>query len=129
MNRNIESLLAIGAVGAIAAAAVAAMALPRTASADDITIDTKPFVSSRARTDVQQELLGQARQVRAGASEWSQQQGAVLKGQATAPEVRADFVANRREVSALTAEDSGSSWFKMKPLPGSGTAVMGGPGQ
>lgn len=128
MNRDIESLLAIVAVGAIAAAAAAAMALPRTAYADDITIETTPFASSRTRTDVRQELLGQARQVRAGATEWSQQQGTVLKGQVTVPEVRADFVANRREVSALTAEDSGSAWLKMKPLPGS-TAVMGGPGQ
>lgn len=129
MNRDIESLLAIAAVGAIAAAAAAAMALPRTAFADDITIETQPFVSSRTRGEVQQELLGQARQVRAAANEWSQQQGMVLKGQVTVPEVRADFVANRREVTALTAEDSGSSWFKMKPLPGSGTAVMGGPRQ
>lgn len=129
MNRDIESLLAIAAVGAIAAAAAAAMAWPRTASADDITIETQPFVSSRTRGEVQQELLGQARQVRAGATEWSLQQGAVLKGQLTAPAVRADFVANRREVSALTAEDSGSSWLKMKPLPGSSTATMGGPRQ
>ena len=129
MNRDIESLLAIAAVGAIAAAAAAAMALPRTAFADDITIETKPFVGTRTRSEVQQELLGQARQVRAGATEWSQQQGTFLKTQVTVPEVRADFVANRREVSALTAEDSGSSWFKMKPLPVSGTAVMGGPRQ
>lgn len=127
MKRDIESLLAIAAVGAIAAAAAAAMVLPRTAHADDITIDTTPFVSSRTRSEVQQELLGQARQVRAGATEWSLQQGPVLKGQITVPEARADFVAHRREVSALTAEDSGSSWFKMKPLPG--TAVMGGPRQ
>lgn len=129
MNRDIKSLLAIAAVGAIAAAAAAAMALPRTAFADDITIETKPFVSSRTRGDVREELLGQARLVRAGATEWSQQQGAVLKGQVTAPEVRADYLANRREVSALTAEDSGSTWFKMKPRPGSGTATMGGPRQ
>lgn len=129
MNRDIESLLAIAAVGAIAAAAAAAMALPRSAFADDITIDTQPFVSSRTRGEVQQELLGQARQVRAGATEWSLQQGAVLKGKVTAAEVRADFVANRREVGALTAEDSGSSYFKMKPLAGSGTAIMGGPRQ
>ena len=126
MNRAIESLLAIAAVGAIAAAAAAAMSWPRTAFADDITIEAQPFVGSRTRTEVRQELLGQARQVRAAATEWSQQQGTVLKGQVTAPEVRADFVANRREVSALTAEDSGSSWFKMKPLPGGATAVMGG---
>lgn len=129
MNRDIESLLAIAAVGAIAAAAAAAMVLPRAAFADDITIETQPFVSSRTRAEVQQELLGQARQVRAGATEWSLQQSAVLKGQATVPQVRADFVASRREVSALTAEDSGSSWLKMKPLPGSGTTVMGGPRQ
>lgn len=126
MNRDIESLLAIAAVGAIAGAAATAMSLPRTAYADDITIETKPFVSSRTRTEVHDELLGQARQVRAGATEWSQQQGTVLKGQVTVPEVRAEFVANRREVTALTAEDSGSSWFKMKPLAGSDTAVMGG---
>lgn len=129
MNRNVESLLAIAAVGAIAAAAAAAMALPRTAFADDITIESKPFVSSRTRTEVQEELLGEARQVRAGATEWAQQQGTVLKGQLTVPQVQADFFANRREVSALTAEDSGSSWFKMKLLPGSGTRLMGGPRQ
>jgi len=129
VNHDLESLLAIAAVGAVAAAAAAAMVLPRTAFADDITIETRPFVSSRTRLEVRQELLGQARQVSADATEWAQQQGTVLKGQVTAPEVRAAYLANRSEVSALTAEDSGSSWFKMKPLAATGTAVMGGPAQ
>lgn len=131
MKQDTErSLLAAVAVGAIAVAAAAAMVVPRTAFADDITIDATPFVSSRTRVDVQQELLGQVRQVRTAASEWSLQQGepSTFKGQFGSPEVRADFVAHRQEVSALTGEDSGSSYFKMKPLA-AGTSVMGGPRQ
>lgn len=131
MKQDTESFLAVAAVGAIAIAAAAAMVVPRTAFADDITIDTTPFVSTRTRVDVRQELLGQVRQVRIAATEWSQQQGerSTFKGQFASPEVRADFVAHRQEVSALTGEDSGSSYFKMKPLAAGGASVMGGPRQ
>ena len=127
MKHEMEYLFAIAAVGAIAAAA--AIALPGTAHADDITVDTTPFVSSRSRADVRQELLGQAQQVRASATEWSLQQGAIFKGRITVPEARADFVSHRTEVSALTGEDSGAFYFKMKSLPPGGTTVMGGPRQ
>ena len=57
MKHDSESLFAITAAGAVAAAAV--MALPKSAFADDITIETQAFVSSRTRGEVQEELLGQ----------------------------------------------------------------------
>jgi len=131
MNQDIESLLAMAAVGAIAAAAAAAMVLPGVALADDITIDNTPFVSSRSRAQVQQELLGQVREVQAAAGEWELQQGerSTFRGQVAGLDARADYVAHRQEVSALTGEDSGSSYFKMRPLAAGGTTVMGGPQQ
>lgn len=57
MNRNLASALTIGATAA-AAVAVAALG-PAKAYADDITIDTTPFVSSKSRAEVQAELMRQ----------------------------------------------------------------------
>ncbi|HWI84369.1 hypothetical protein [Ramlibacter sp.] len=130
MTRNLAAALSFTAVAAASVAATAALVLPRTAIADDITVDTTPFVSARTRTDVRGELLAQPALAR---TEWALQKDSYqLKGPLTPAEVRADYVAGRREVSALTAEDSGSSYFKMKPLAASAaaaTATMGAPAQ
>lgn len=99
MNRNIASVLAI------TAAALAGNAL-----ADDITIDTTPFTSSKSRTEVQAEL-GQFK--RAGTSPWSTQYNQLAKFQSakSRAEVVAEYTAARDEVAALNGEDSGSAYL------------------
>lgn len=97
MNRNI----ALAAVLAVAASG---------AFADDITIDTTPFVSTRTRAEVQAEL-GQYQ--KAGVNPWSTSYNPLrtFTGGKTRAEVRAEFLADREQVRALTGEDSGSAYF------------------
>ena len=128
MTRNFASALTIGATAA-AALAVAAIASGN-AYADDITIDTTPFVSTKSRAEVQAELLGQPERLRASASEWSRQYNDVpqIKSTYTSEQARAEYKVSRELVSALTGEDSGSAYFMIKgrPLP-QGTTAMGAP--
>jgi hypothetical protein len=111
MNRSIATALAI------AAAAVASNGF-----ADDITIDTTPFTSTKTRAEVLAELK------KPGPNYWSTQYNMFrdVKRDTNSSEVRNEYIASRREVSALTGEDSGSVYlngFKGSP----GTTTMGGP--
>jgi hypothetical protein len=124
MTRNLASALAV------ATAALAAVVSDK-AYADDITIDTTPFVSSRSRADVQNELMTQAQQVRAAAGEWSMQGNQLprIKSTYTSEQAVAEYKVSRDLVRALNGEDSGSAYFIKGPAqygmnPG---ATMGGP--
>ncbi|MBX3654824.1 MAG: DUF4148 domain-containing protein [Ramlibacter sp.] len=99
MNRNIATL-------AIALAAVTA----GNAFADDITIDTTPFTSTKTRAEVQAEL---SQFKKAGVNPWSTQynQLAGFQSTKTAAQVRAEYVADRAEVAALNGEDSGAAYL------------------
>jgi hypothetical protein len=111
MNRNFASSLTITSTAA--AALVLAALASGNAYADDITIDTTPFVSSRTRAEVQAEVIGQSESLRLANSEWSMQSNhaALPQSSYTRAQAKADFIAARREVNALNAEDSGSSYL------------------
>ena len=99
MNRTIATL-------AVALAAATA----GTAFADDITIDTTPFNSTKTRAEVQAEL---SQFKKAGVNPWSIQynQLAGFQSTRTVAQVRAEYMADRGEVAALNAEDSGSAYL------------------
>ena len=111
MNRHFASVLTFAATTA-AIACAAAMA-SGSAYADDITIDTTPFVSTRSRAEVKAELMSQPQLVTAAASEWTMQhnQQSPLMSGYTRQQASAEYKAARQEVSALTGEDSGSSYL------------------
>jgi hypothetical protein len=111
MTRKLASALTIASTAA-ALAAVAAIASTN-AYADDITVDTTPFVSTRTRAEVQAEVMGQAEQLRMASSEWTTQSNVASLPQSdlTRAQARADYIAARREVTALTSEDSGSAYL------------------
>ena len=50
-----------------------------------------------------------------------------LKGAYTSEQVRAQYRASRDEVSAMTAEDSGSSYFARQPMRANARTVVAGP--
>jgi hypothetical protein len=89
---------------------VAAAAAAGNAFADDITVDSTPFVSSASRAEVQDQL---AQFKQSGANPWSNQYNPLAKfsSQLTRAEVVAEFIAARDEVAALTGEDSGSAYL------------------
>lgn len=115
MNRNFASILAFAATTAVAGlAAVASSAV----YAETPTIDDTPFVSTRTRAEVRAEVLRQPESVTAAASEWTLQHNHApqVASMLTREQVRAQYLAAREEVHALTSEDSGSSYFAARQM-------------
>jgi hypothetical protein len=121
MNRNLASTLTITATAA-AAFAMAALAC-NNAYADDITVDNTPFVSSKTRAEVQAEVTGQDMII--ASSEWATQMNEPRRTTSdfTRAQATAEYLAARREVSALNAEDSGSFYFAMLPRRVDGSVI------
>jgi hypothetical protein len=98
MNRNTAIALAI------------ACAAAGTAYADDITVESHPFVSSMSRAQVIDEM----RQFRkSGVNPWADDynQLAVSRSPMTRAEVMAEFRGSRNMIAAFSGEDSGSSYL------------------
>lgn len=115
---NSKTLLAVAAFSAIASSA---------ARADDITIDTTPFQSTRTRAEVQAELF---QYKKGGVNPWSISYNPLARFQSTQTreQVQAEYRAVRESVAALTAEDSGSAYLKqMAATRTVGTTLAGTP--
>ncbi len=122
MNPHLASSLGI-ATAAIAAALVIASG---DAQADDITVDNTPFISKASRAEVRSDIK---RSGPGPLTEWTWQQNEPMqqKSSVSGAQVREDYLRSRGEVSSLTAEDSGSSYFIKRRPPVSRTDVMGAP--
>ena len=92
------------------AIALATLAAAGQAFADDITIETTPFVPSLGRAQVQQEL---AQFQAAGVDPWSRAYDPLksFRGTATRAEVTAEYLRSRDAGAAFTGEDSGSAFL------------------
>ena len=125
MNRNLASTLTLTTTAA--AALVLAALASGNAYADDITIDTTPFVSSKSRAEVRAELMAMPAESRRISEEWgpanfnqASQAGSTL----TRAQVKAEYLAHRSEVNAFNAEDSGSSYSASVPRRVNGGGVI-----
>ena len=98
MNRKLAVIAAIAAAAATSA------------FADDITVDTTPYVGSKSRPEVQAEL---AAYKKAGVNPWATSYNPLKswKGSLTREQVVGDFLTSRNEVTAFTGEDSGSAYL------------------
>ena len=115
---NSKAILAIAAFAALAGTA---------ARADDITVDTTPFNSVKTRAEVQAEL---SQFQKSGVNPWSirYNQLAALQPTRTRAQVQAEYLAERDEVAALTAEDSGSTYLAQAPASRqTGVTLAGSP--
>ena len=101
------------AILVFALAALSGAASADTGLAGDISVETQPFVSTRTKAEVRAELLAYKK---AGVNPWSMWYNplARFKSDKTPGEVRAEYIANRPAVSALTGEDSGSMYLADK---------------
>lgn len=102
MNRYLFSVtLALASVAVIASTP---------AHADDITIDTTPFVSVATRAEVRAELYAYKK---AGINPWSRQYNPLrfFKSTTSRAEVTTEYIANRTAVAAMNGEDSGSRYL------------------
>ena len=100
----------------LAIALVLATAAAGNAFADDITVETTPFVSTMTRAEVQADMQ-QARS--SGVDPWAQDydQLAGFRSERTRADVTAEYTAERASVSALNGEDSGSVLLASRDLP------------
>jgi len=91
-------------------AAVAFAAAAGSAFADDITVETSPFVSNATRAEVQADFAA-ART--AGVSPASNRYDplAHFQSERSRAAVTAEYIAARDRVAAFTAEDSGSAYL------------------
>ncbi|MEO7547848.1 MAG: DUF4148 domain-containing protein [Ramlibacter sp.] len=115
MNRHIASALVL-----------ATAAFAGSAFADDITVDTTPFNSTRSRVQVQAEL-GQFK--KAGTSVWSTQYNplASFRSETSRAQVTAAYVAERDTVAAFNGEDSGSAILAQRRVNNGGVLLAGQP--
>ena len=112
------------------AIAIAATGSAGSAFADDITIDTQTFVSTRTRADVKAEML----RARADGSmaTWVAEVGSApvavaATRQLTRQEVVADMRVNREArlaSAAMTGEDSGSFYLSQIAQPGAASGWL-----
>ena len=111
MNRSI-------AIAAIAFAAASS------AFAESPVVDSTPFVSSRARADVQAELQ---QYKAAGVNPWAQSFNPLRGFQSTKTraQVTGEYLQSRGETAALTGEDSGSAWLAAR-TPSVAAPVLAG---
>ena len=125
MNQRIASTL--GYIGSVAAAVLAATLMSGNALAEGPIEVLPPFAGSLSRSEVQAQVMNDRGEVTSYASEWNQQQDRSLPRMSgyTRQQARADFIAARDQVHAMTAEDSGSSYVAQMPLPTPTTTVAG----
>jgi hypothetical protein len=115
MNQRIASALAFAC--SVAAATLAATAMSSSARADDITIETTPFVSQRSRAEVRAEVLADRTQLSSAGNEWVAQQSAPLPTSGlTRQQARADYIAAREEVLARNSEGGGATAMAAAPV-------------
>jgi hypothetical protein len=126
MNRKFASALSVltSAAAILAAATIAS----GNAYADDITIDTTPFVSTKTRAEVRAEVIGQDHLLSMAASEWSTQMNQAFQPSSayTRAQATAEYIAARSEVRARNAEDSGSSYFATLPRGMTSSVILAG---
>jgi len=114
MNQRTASALAFAC--SVAAATLAATAMSSSAWADDITIDTTPFVSQRSRAEVRAEVLADRAKLSSAGYEWIAQQSAPLPTSGlTRAQAKADYVAAREEVMARNSEGGGAALMGGRP--------------
>lgn len=131
MERNLAAILALAGTAAVSIT-LAAIA-PGDAYADDISVDSTTFTSTRTRAEIRTELLSQPAMLKMNAGELAMQYNHVppVMSVATREQVRAEYKASRDYVHGLLAEDSGSSYFARAQATGgsaaAATTTLGGP--
>lgn len=111
MTNRFSSIVTFGTT--LAAAVLGAALMTGSARAEGPIGDSSPFTSSRTRAEVKAELMQDRNLVTSAGSEWTMQRGEPVHAANgyTRAQARAEYIAARDEVRALTSDDGGSSYF------------------
>lgn len=102
--------------GTVFAASIASALMAGGVRAETYPTDIRDFTGTLSRAEVRADMLAD-RAVFAASNELSTQtQLQALQSGYTRAQARADYLAARDEVRALTAEDSGSAWMAHAPM-------------
>lgn len=128
MNQDVDAFLAV-TIAAAAAAVAVVLVSPMNAYAESTAEYTTSFVSTLSRAEVQTELTGRSELLRTGSSEWAMQNNEplALKSAETRDRAKAEYKSARREVVAVTGEDSGSAYYQRQAMRSKASTTMGGP--
>lgn len=129
MNRHFAHALAFATTTAAVFCAAAIASSP--AYAEGPILEDPPFVGTLARADVRAELMSRRELLSASGGEWTMQRNhaAPAASRSTGEQVRAEYLAAREEVRALTSEDSGSSYLAAQRMRIDGDTVVAGLGR
>jgi hypothetical protein len=128
MNHRIASTFAYA--GSVAAAVLAAALMSGQARAEGPIEVSPPFVGTLSRAEVRAALMNDRAHTTSYASEWALQQTEPMGAPSviTREQVRAEYIAAREQVHAMTAEDGGSSFLASAPRH-SGVTTIAANGQ
>jgi len=100
-------------ISTAAAAMLAATLMIGNARAEGPIEDFRPTTGARSRDAVKAEVMMNRDQLTSYGAEWMQQQHTMLQPMSglSREQARADYIAARDEVRAMTAEDSGSAYL------------------
>ncbi|HZN48074.1 MAG TPA: hypothetical protein VFB71_10640 [Ramlibacter sp.] len=126
MNQRFASTLSFA--GTVLAATLAAAVMSGQARAEGPIGQDRPFVGTLSRAQVQAELMKNRGELSSYASEWALQQTAMPQPTSayTRADARAEYLAAREQVRAMTAEHSGSGHFAHAPASIPATTVASG---
>ena len=112
--------------GTLVLATAATSAFAGTTYLGDIAVESTPFVSTRTQAEVRAEL---AQYKQAGVNPWSMSYNPLkyFHSAKARAQVEQEYLASRDEVRAITAEDSGSSYFAQHRVRGAGSQFAGQP--
>lgn len=116
--------------GAVAAAAIASALMAGGVRAETYSTEIRDFTGTRTRDEVRAEVQAD-RSLFAASNELSTQGQAqpAMQSGTTRSQARADYIAARDEVRAMTSEDSGSMWLGHAPMAVRHTQVAAAAGQ
>lgn len=126
MTRNTVSALGFATTLAVAVAATAIIA--SSAFAESTGEYTTPPVGAMSRAEVRGELLSQPSVLRtvAGESDLQYRDQFALRSGLPKGQASTEYKATRREVAAVTGEDSGSAYFQRQARQSKHSTSMGG---
>jgi len=116
MDQRITS--SFGFIGSVVAAALAAAVMSGNARAEGPIENIPPITGTLTRAEVHAEVMKHRAEISSAYGEFALQQEMRPHGQSgyTRAQARADYLASREEVRAMTAEDSGSQRLSRAPV-------------
>ena len=125
MNQRFASNLSFA--GTVLAATLAAAVMSGQARAEGPIGQDQPFVGSLSRAQVQAELMKHRGALSSYATEWALQQTTMPRPTSayTRADARAEYLAAREQVRAMTAEHGGSGHFAHAPAAMPAITVAG----